>query len=91
MAAPLGNHNARNAKRWQSAITRALAKLDGNGVDGGLDRLATKLVKAAADGERWALREVGDRLDGKPAQVIAGDPESPLQVSWPLPKSTLDQ
>lgn len=76
--APVGNQNARTAKRWQSAITRALAKAaEGAGVEAGLDKLAEKLVAAAAAGEQWALREVGDRMDGKPAQVIAGDDELP--------------
>lgn len=80
--APVGNQNARNAKRWQSAITRALAKIsDGQGVEAGLDKLADKLVLAASNGEQWALKEVGERLDGKPAQVIAGDADlPPVQV-----------
>lgn len=74
MAAPVGNQNARNAKRWQSAITRALAKIsEGQGVEAGLDKLADKLVLAASNGEQWALKEVGERLDGKPAQIVAGD------------------
>lgn len=80
--APIGNANAKNAKRWQSAVTRALARLsEGAGVEAGLDRLADQLVSAAAAGEQWALKEVGDRLDGKPAQIIAGDDElPPLQI-----------
>lgn len=82
MAAPVGNQNARNAKRWQSAITRALAKIsEGQGVEAGLDKLADQLVLAAANGEQWALKEVGERLDGKPAQIIAGDDDlPPVQV-----------
>jgi hypothetical protein len=82
VAAPLGNQNARNAKRWQSAITRALAKVsEGAGVEAGLDKLADKLIAAAVAGEQWALREVGDRLDGKPAQTIGGDPDgAPLKM-----------
>lgn len=78
MAAPLGNQNAKKAKRWQDAITRALAKIaEGQGVEAGLDKLATQLVQAAEKGEQWALIEVGNRLDGKPAQVIAGDDDLP--------------
>jgi hypothetical protein len=82
MAAPVGNQNARNAKRWQGAITRALARAsEGQGVDAGLDKLADKLISAALMGEQWALKEVGERLDGKPAQVIAGDDDMPpIQV-----------
>jgi hypothetical protein len=83
MAAPVGNQNARNAKRWQSAITRALARAsEGRGVEAGLDKLADKLITAALMGEQWALKEVGERLDGKAAQVIAGDDDlPPVQVS----------
>lgn len=81
--APLGNQNARKAKRWESAITRALAKVaDGAGVEAGLDKLASQLVRAAEAGEQWALIEIGNRLDGKPAQVVVGDSsEDPIQHS----------
>lgn len=76
--APVGNQNARKQKRWESAITRALAKVAaGAGVEAGLDSLAEQLVAAALKGEQWALLEVGNRLDGKPAQIIGGDDDLP--------------
>lgn len=83
MAAPIGNQNARKAKRWESAITRALAKVAaGQGVEAGLDRLAEQLVAQANAGEQWALLEIGNRLDGKPAQVVVGDADDdPIQHS----------
>lgn len=42
--------------------------------------IADKCADEAMNGESWAVREVGDRLDGKPAQAIAikGDPDSPV-------------
>ena len=85
MAAPLGNQNAKKAKRWQDALARALArKADvGGGVDGGLDKIADKTVAAAESGERWAIEEIGNRFDGKPAQAhtIAGDDEGgPIKI-----------
>ncbi len=42
--------------------------------------IADKCADEAMNGEAWAVREVGDRLDGKPAQAIAikGDPDSPV-------------
>jgi hypothetical protein len=67
-----GNQNARNAKRWQQAIRRALARKYGT-VDDGLEQLAAKLIDAADQSERWAIEEVGNREDGKPAQAIVGD------------------
>ena len=41
-----------------------------------------KLLTLAADGEPWAIKELADRLDGKPAQqVIATDMEGrPLNL-----------
>lgn len=81
MAAPLGNQNAVRAKKWREAIMRALARKCGT-VDAGLDAAADKLaVMAIDDGDKWALEEIGDRVDGKPAQVIAGDDDlPPVQV-----------
>jgi hypothetical protein len=78
--APVGNQNAVRAKRWQQAIQRALARASNKDIDSGLDTAADKLVKLAMDGDKWALEELGDRIDGKPAQTIAGDPDAPLQV-----------
>lgn len=74
--APEGNQNARNAKLWQQAIKRALARASGENVDKGLDKGADALVRSFMAGEQWAVKEVGDRLDGKPAQAIEGPGEN---------------
>ncbi len=44
------------------------------------DRLASVLVREGGNGNVAAIKEVGDRLDGKPAQAVAitGDPDSPV-------------
>jgi hypothetical protein len=40
--------------------------------------IAERLVAEAMAGEGWAVQQVADRLDGKPAQaVIGGDPDDP--------------
>jgi hypothetical protein len=80
MAAPVGNQFARKAKIWEQAIKRALARASGESVDKGLDKLADQLVAKAAEGDTWALREVGDRLDGKPAQAteLSGPDGGPI-------------
>ena len=72
--APKGNNNASKNKDWQGAIKRALARKGGS-VGDGLNLLAEKLVEAALEGERWAIEEIGNRVDGKPAQqqIITGD------------------
>lgn len=68
--APIGNQNAARARRWREAILRALARKSGS-VEAGLDAAADKLALLAIDdGDRWALEEIGDRVDGKPAQAL---------------------
>jgi hypothetical protein len=41
--------------------------------------LADKLVERALDGDMAAIREIGDRLDGRPAQALhhGSDSETP--------------
>ena len=80
MAAPLGNQNAAKAKMWHGAILRALDKRGGGDRVKALDELAQKLLDAVATGDLAALKEFGDRLDGKPKQQVemTGDPENPV-------------
>jgi hypothetical protein len=79
-----GNQNAVKSKRWQQAILRALARASSKDVDTGLDSAADKLIALAMDGDKWALEELGDRVDGKPAQAVtvAGDEDGgPVRMS----------
>lgn len=57
-------------KIWRDALIRALARIapDGTGVTGGLDMVATAVVTSAMTGDIQAMKEIGDRLDGKPKQ-----------------------
>lgn len=81
MAAAIGNQYAKKAKAFESAVKRSLARYSGDSVDAGLDKVADQLVKAAACGEQWAIKELADRLDGRPAQAIGGsDDLPPLQT-----------
>jgi hypothetical protein len=83
MAAPLGNQNAARGKVWKAAIDRALERRSQSRVDGikEIDALADKLLDLVATGDLPALKEFGDRLDGKPAQAIVGDEDhAPIQV-----------
>jgi hypothetical protein len=68
MGAPVGNKNATKNKPWADAINRALLAEDGKK----LRALADKLIDRALEGDVTALKEVGDRVDGKPAQAITG-------------------
>ena len=80
MGAPFGNQNAKSAKIWQQAIKRAVARRANGTIDSGLDELADKLIELVARGDLPALKELGDRIDGKPAQTIQGDPDNPLVI-----------
>lgn len=53
-------------KIWIAALNRAIAQDDGIR----LRQAAEKLLDLAADGDVPALRELGDRLDGKPTQQL---------------------
>lgn len=82
MGAPIGNKNAAKAKVWHAAIMRALERRKpADERVAAIDELADKLLDLVAKGDLGALKEFGDRLDGKPAQVIMGDADGPpIQV-----------
>ena len=46
-----------------------------------LNLIAEKLADLAIAGDLAAIREIGDRVDGKATQVLAGDTESPIQIT----------
>lgn len=89
MPAPIGNQNAAKAKRWQKALERALARKFGE-VDEGLTIIAAQVVNAAEKGDRDAWREIGDRIDGKPAQTIQGDAENPLHLIGTISRKVVE-
>ena len=64
MAAPIGNKNAVKAKVWSDALRKEIVQGDN------LAKLARALINKAADGDVAALKEIGDRLDGKSTQQI---------------------
>ena len=80
MGAPVGNQNAAKAKVWRAAISRALERRSASRTDGvkEIDALAEQLLTLVAAGDLGALKEFGDRMDGKPAQaIIGGDEDDP--------------
>ena len=61
---------------WRQALQRAMnRRMEGAGSPKRLERLADVVVEAALAGDMAAVREIGDRLDGKAVarQVIEGD------------------
>lgn len=73
MGAPLGNQNGAKAKKWADAIRKALADAELDDKPYKLRDLARVLCEKASEGDLAALKELGDRLDGKPAQAIVGE------------------
>ena len=63
-------------KIWIAALNRAVAQDDGKK----LRAAAEQLLDLAAAGDVQALKELGDRLDGKPVQAVVNDGETPFVV-----------
>lgn len=79
MGAPRGNRNAARGTAWRDAIRKAVLR------DGKLDALAQALVARALEGDIAALREIGDRLDGKARQSVELEAQQSFLVSWQAP------
>lgn len=77
------NPNGRPKRAWtvQGLIEDAMEEADETGVPA-KKLIYQKLVKLAKNGDIQAIRELNDRLDGKPVQknVLAGDEENPIRV-----------
>ena len=77
MAAPTGNSNAKKGKEWFDALRKECVQRKA------LDEIAKVVVDKALAGEVWAIQEIGNRMDGKPAQSVAlsGDADSSLNIT----------
>ena len=62
--APEGNQNAKKGKLFYEQLRRILVQND----HARLRKITDKFVKAAEDGEAWAIKEIMDRMDGKAIQ-----------------------
>lgn len=79
MAAPEGNtFSSKDNRMWANTLRRAIVQSDGAKIRA----IAEKVIAMAEAGDMAAVREIGDRLDGKPAQnvTLAGDADNPLQA-----------
>ena len=70
MAAAIGNKYAvgRSGHKWRDAIRKALAN-----DKQALERVAVALIAAAEAGDMTAIKELGDRLDGKAVATVQAD------------------
>ena len=79
-----GNPNGqpKRTKLWRDAIERAIKRREQDDPQA-LEKLADQLLAKVAEGDVAAIKEFGDRLDGKVTQPIGGDSESgPVLLSW---------
>lgn len=79
MAGTEGNTNSSKDNRlWRNTIMRAIAQGDAER----LRKIAETLLDKAAEGDMAAIKELGDRLDGKASQQlqVTGADDGPLQV-----------
>ncbi len=71
MAAAPGNQYAAKGNRWATAINAALDKRSRKDQVDALEELADKLIDLGLAGDLSALKELGDRIDGKAAASLA--------------------
>lgn len=71
VGAPKGNQNAKRGALWREAIRAMSARLEHDlKPRTNLERAAAALWGKAMDGDVSALKELGDRVDGKAVQSI---------------------
>ena len=77
MGAPKGNQNSTKDKRVWGKVVRKLAVQEDYKR---IHNVAEALFRKAEDGDIAAIRELGDRIDGKSEQTITGDSDQPITI-----------
>ena len=77
MGAPIGNKNSTKDKRVWGKVVRKLAVQEDYKR---IHNVAEALFRKAEDGDIAAIKELGDRIDGKSEQTISGDSEQPITI-----------
>lgn len=87
--APKGNTNGTTGGDGRRALEMALDNYGSDNPKKAIGRISTLMLmwqpiieKAMGEGDLSAMKEINDRLDGRPAQAISigGDVENPLSV-----------
>ena len=80
--APVGNDNAKKGKMFYDQLRKVLVQND----QFKLRKISDQLVDMAIKGEAWAIKEVMDRMDGKPVAVqeLSGPDGSLLKTGFTL-------
>jgi hypothetical protein len=63
----LGNQNAKKGKLFYDSLSIKIALVQEDRKS--LRKITDKLVKAAEEGDAWAVKEIMDRMDGKPVNT----------------------
>lgn len=81
--AQVGNKNGIKNRPWAEAIERALKQADKDPKKkrATLNRLAERMIDLAESGDIAALKEIGDRLDGKPKQSVDAEVTGTLTLA----------
>lgn len=79
-----------NDKPWKDAIRKAVARRAEEG-SRALDKLAESLVGMGLAGDVSALKEIGDRLDGKATQTIEATVTERMVMEAPQPAKDADE
>jgi len=82
VGAPEGNDNAKKGKMFYDALRKILVQND----QLKLRKISEKLAESAEKGEAWAIKEIMDRMDGKPVaiQEIQGPDGTQLKAGFVL-------
>ena len=87
MGRPAGSQN--KDKPFRDALRLAIAEAADN--PRSLRKVAERLIDKAMEGDVQAIKEIGDRLDGKPAQAIVGDDEhDPVNILHKIERVIVD-
>lgn len=80
--APTGNSNGKRGTEWRDAVRWALSQT-GPDKRKKLKSVAIALVDKALSGDVNAIKEIGDRIDGKSMQIneITGAGGGPIQIN----------
>lgn len=84
----MGAHNIRKTpsaggkpdKLWRDALMVAIKRAGDDDPRPYIARIAVKCVEKALEGDMQAIKEIGDRLDGKAAQSLMTEADQPLQM-----------
>lgn len=88
MANPTGKSGPRD-KPFRDALRMEIAEAQDN--PRALRLIARALLDKAITGDVQAIKEIGDRIDGKPAQAITGDDElDPIRVIQEIRRNIVD-